>query len=91
MLRRSGREIPESDISIYPLATSTQQDSNSCGLFALNAIEHNYIQQSPLLQSDIFSLASYRMEIALQLLQEDAVSVFLSKLFLMKSQLINIW
>jgi hypothetical protein len=74
MLRRSGKEIPEEDISIYPLATAIQQDFNTCGLFALNAIEHHYFK-SPLLQSDVLSLAQYRMEIALSLLQKDAVSI----------------
>ena len=77
MLRRSRKDIPESDISIYPLEIATQQDTNSCGLFALNAIEHYYLQHSPLLQSDALSLAHYWMEIALTLLQEGAVSTIL--------------
>lgn len=78
MLRRSGHEIPRSDISIYPLETTTQNDEDSCGLFALNAISHHYLKQnSPLLQFDIISLARYRMEITLDLLQDDAVSIFL--------------
>jgi hypothetical protein len=76
MLSRSGKAIPESDISIYPLATTIQQDSNSCGLLALNAIEHHYLPDSPLLQPDIISVAYYRMEIALQLLQGNTVSMF---------------
>lgn len=43
MICRSGKEILESDISIYPLETGIQKDSDSCGLFALNAIEHHFI------------------------------------------------
>jgi hypothetical protein len=75
MLDRSGHGIPESDISIYPLPTAVQQDPFSCGLFALNAISHHYLpQNSPLLQSDVFSLAHCRLELALDLLQEGAVS-----------------
>jgi hypothetical protein len=77
MLRRSRKEIPELDISIYPLTTTTQQDSNSCGLFALNAIEHHYLQHIPLLQPDTLSLACYRIEIALDLLQKGTVSTSL--------------
>jgi len=75
MLSRSGYDIPESDISIYPLEITIQKDPISCGLFALNAISHHYLQQnSPLLESSVLSLARYRMEIALELLQEGAVS-----------------
>jgi len=76
MLSRSGQGIPESDISIYPLETTIQQDFNSCGLFALNAIEHHYLQNSPLLQLDALSVAHNWMQIALGLLQEGAVSIF---------------
>jgi hypothetical protein len=76
MFRRSGQEIPELDISIYQLATSIQQDFNSCGLFALNAIKHHYFQDSPLLQPDVLSVAHCHLQIALGLLQEGTVSVF---------------
>ena len=42
--------MPESDISIYPLPTSTQYNPISCGLFALNAISHYYLPEDfPLL------------------------------------------
>ena len=86
MVRRSLQEISMSDISIYPLATSMQPDYDSCGLFSLNAIEHHYLQQNtPLLRSDTLSLAHYRMEIALGLLQDDAVSIFSQKLPLMSN------
>lgn len=75
LLDRSGLRIPESDISIYPLEITIQQDPISCGLCALNALSHHYLQQnSPLLQPDTISLAHYRMEIALDLIQEDTVS-----------------
>ena len=78
MLSQSGRGIQESDISIYSLEIAVQKDPFSCGLFVLNAISHYYLQQnSPLLQSDPLSLAHYRMEIALELLKEGAVSSFL--------------
>ena len=80
MLYQSGKEISEIDISIYPLATTNQQDFNSCGLFAFNAIEHHYLEHLPLLQPDICSLAYYQIKIALNLLQEDTVSVFLLKI-----------
>lgn len=77
MLSRSGHKIPESDISIYALDITIQKDPSSCGLFALNAISHHYLKQdSPLLKSDALSLAHYRMEIALELLQGGAVSLF---------------
>ena len=80
MLSQSGHGIQKSDISIYPMEISVEQDPNSYGLFALNAISHHYLQQnSPLLQSDTLSLAHYQMEIALELLQEGAVSLFLYK------------
>ena len=86
MVCRSVQGISMSDISIYPLATSMQPDYDSCGLFALNAIEHHYLQQNtPLLRSDTLSLARYRMEIALGLLQDDAVSIFPQKLSLMSN------
>ena len=75
MLRRSGHPMPESDISIYPLPTSTQHDVISCGLFALNAIGHYYLPENfPLLAPGSLSLAQSRLELALDLLQEGAVS-----------------
>jgi len=78
MLARSGHPTPESDISIYPLPTGMQIDPISCGLFALNAIGHHYLPQHfPLLHSGDHSLPHYRMELALELLQEEAVSHFL--------------
>lgn len=74
MLSRSGHKIPESDISIYPLQTKIQQDPISCGLFALNAISHHYLPHAPLLQPDVLSVTHSRIELALELLVEGAVS-----------------
>jgi hypothetical protein len=77
MLSRSQHGIEVSDISIFPLSITVQEDLISCGLFALNAIGHHYLQQnSPLLQPDSLSLAQYRMEIALKLLHDESVSSF---------------
>jgi hypothetical protein len=91
MLSRSGSNFQESQISISSLEIATQQDSNSCGLFALNAISHHYLQQkSPLLQSNAISVRNYRMEIALKLLQEDAVSVFLNPNFITGLELMTL-
>ena len=70
----------EADISIYPLEITVQQDLISYGLFVLNAISHHFFHKnSSLLQSDIFSLVHYQIGIALELLQEGAVSLFLYK------------
>ena len=78
MLSWSGHGFQEADISVYPLEITIQQDFISCGLLALNAVGHHLLQQnSPLLQSNILSLVHYRIEIALELLQEGAVSLFL--------------
>ena len=88
MLSQSGTKVQESQISISPLGIATQRDSNSCGLFALNAISHHYLQQkSPLLHSNPQSLRSYRMEIALGLLQKDAVSTLLNANFVIGIEL----
>ena len=45
MLSRAGTQMPVEDISIYDLATGVQKDSISCGLFALNSIDHHYLPQ----------------------------------------------
>ena len=77
MMSRSGKEMPISDIPILPLEISAQLDSNSCGLFSLNAIGHHYLPHKfPLLNSDSLSIVQFRMEIALELLHNDAVSAF---------------
>ena len=75
MLARSGRDIPISEISVFPLETEIQNDYDSCGLFALNAIDHHF-NNSPFLHSDVLPLAQYRMEIALGILQINTVSEF---------------
>lgn len=75
MLRRSKKEFPISDIPVFQLETGIQNDSDSCGLFALNAIDH-FFNNSPLLQPDNLLLAQYRMRIALGILQLNAVSIF---------------
>ena len=73
MLTQSQHRIEISDISIFPLTITIQEDVISCGLFALNAIGHHYLQQvSPLLQPDSLSLAQYWMEIALKLLHDES-------------------
>ena len=75
MLLRAGTQMPVNDISIYPLPTGVQQDSISCGLFALNSIGRHYFPQGfPPLQHGDLSLPRYRLELALDLLQKGAVS-----------------
>jgi len=77
MLSRSQHQVEISDICLFPLATTIQKDPNSCGLFALNAIGHHYLQQdSLLLQPDSLSVVQSRMEIALKLLHDGSVSLF---------------
>jgi len=72
---QSGHGIMESDISVYSLPTTIQKDAFSCGLIAPNAISHHYLPQtSPLLQPNPLSVAHCRLEFALDLLQDDAVS-----------------
>ena len=75
MLGRSESTVQEPQIPISPLEIAVQQNPNSCGHFALNAISYYHLQQnSPLLQSNTQSLKNYWMKIALELLQADAVS-----------------
>ena len=78
ILSWSGCEIQWSKISIHPLSITIQQDPISCGLFALNAVSHHYLQQdSPLWEPDNITLAHCWMEIALELLHEGGVHLFL--------------
>lgn len=80
MLWRSGIKMLQSDIPICPLMTTIQENYNSCGLFALNAIRHHYLPQDfPLLQSDYLLVVCYRLEIALGLLSESTVSTYYKK------------
>ena len=76
LLSQSGQGVLRSDIPIHQLETMNQPDLISCGLFTLNAIGHYYLPQViPLLQPDPSSMAYYRLEIALELLQAGAVSL----------------
>jgi hypothetical protein len=85
MLERSTHRMPESDISVYPLSITGQRDSNSCGLLALNAISHHYLpQKSPLLQPGTLSIAQARLELALDHLQDGAVSYFLYRISMLQ-------
>lgn len=84
MLSRAGTPIPVNDISIYHLSTGIQEDSISCGLFALNSISCHYFPQLflPLQHGDL-SLPRYRLELALDLLQRGAVSHILYRIMLL--------
>lgn len=84
MLSRAGTPIPVNDISIYHLSTGIQEDSISCGLFALNSISRHYFPQLflPLQHGDL-SLPRYRLELALDLLQRGAVSHILYRIMLL--------
>lgn len=57
------------------LPTQSQNDSTSCGLFALNAIAHHYLEH-PLLSSDPIALACRRMEIVLHIIGSMTVCLF---------------
>jgi hypothetical protein len=77
MLSRSGRDMQISDIPIFQLETGVQRDYDSCGLFALNSIGHHYLPwKFPLLEFNHLLLAKFQIEIALELLQGDTVSIF---------------
>jgi Ulp1 family protease len=54
-------------VTIDWLPTQSQNDSTSCGLFALNGIAHHYLEH-PLLSSDPITLACRRMEIVLHII-----------------------
>lgn len=69
---RSGRKLDGNSVPVHPLPTGHQDDSTSCGLFALNALSHHYLDQ-PLLSPDQISLVHARMEIALDLLNGNTV------------------
>ncbi len=62
-------------ITLDKLPTGYQDDSASCGLFALNAIAHHYLQH-PLLPSDPIMLVCYRMEIGLNIISSMTVCLF---------------
>ena len=69
---RSGTNININSILVHPLPTGQQDDSVSCGLFALNAIGYHYLGD-PLLSNDKMSLVSKRMDIASDLLHGNMV------------------
>jgi len=69
---RSGRHLDISSIPVHPLQTGYQDDSTSCGLFALNAIGCYYLDHQ-ILPTDQMSLVSARMDIALDLLNGNTV------------------
>ena len=62
-------------VTLHQLPTGYQDDSTSCGLFALNAIGHYYLEH-PLLYSDPIMLACHRMEIALDIINSMTVCLF---------------
>ena len=68
--------LPTGDkITIHQLPTGCQNDSTSCGLFALNAISHYYLE-NPLLHPDPAALVCHRMEIALDIISSMTVCLF---------------
>ena len=69
---RSGQETGDDHAPIHPLPTGHQDNSTSCGLFALNAICHHDLSD-PLLSPDQMSLVCNQMEIALDLLHSNTV------------------
>jgi len=71
LYQRSGRSM-DSPSPVTSLSTGYQNDGASCGLFALNAIGHHYLDQ-PLLSPDHKLLACRRMEITLDLIYENTV------------------
>ena len=64
---RSSKLPTRDNITICQLPTGYQEDTSSCGLFALNAITHYYLKH-PLLDSSPIVLACRRMEIALDII-----------------------
>ena len=70
--QRSGRKLDIDSILVHPLQTGYQNDSTSCGLFALNAIGCHYLDHQ-ILPADQMSLVSARMDIALDLLNGNMV------------------
>ena len=74
---RSDQSPHNGPVPVHSLPTGHQNDSTSCGLFALNAIDHYYLG-SPLLPSDRMSLVLRWMEITLNYLHAKTVSVILN-------------
>jgi len=70
--QKSGRNIGTDSVLVRHLPTGYQDDSVSCGLFALNAIGHHYLGHQ-LLPTNQISLVCARMDIALDLLNGNIV------------------
>lgn len=75
LIKRSTKLSGKRNITLGQLPTGYQNDSNSCGLFALNAIAHHYLGD-PLLPSDPTTLACRRMEITLNIVNTMTVCIF---------------
>ena len=75
LANRSSRLPTRDEIPICQLPTGHQQDASSCGLFALNAITHHYLNH-PLLDSSPINLVCARMEIALDIIGSMTVCLF---------------
>jgi hypothetical protein len=73
---RSKQNVDSNPVQIHFLSTGYQDDTVSCGLFALNALDHYYLKY-PLLSPDRVSVALARMDIALYLLQANMVCILL--------------
>lgn len=73
--RRSNLSVGDGSIPVHLLPTGHQNDVTSCGLFALNALRHYYLDHL-LLPSNPISLVYNRMEIALDLLHTNTVCLF---------------
>ena len=67
--KRSGRNL---DVNSIPVHTGYQDDAVSCGLFALNALDHHYLGHQ-LLPTNQISLVCAWMDIALDLLNGNMV------------------
>jgi len=78
--KKSGRNINTDSILVHHLPTGYQDDSVSCGLFALNAIGHHYLGHQ-LLPTNQMSLVCARMDITLVLLNGNTVCFFCCTLF----------
>ena len=75
LISRSSK-LPTSDkITLGQLPTECQDDSTSCGLFALNAIAHHYLNH-PLLPPNPTTLVCQRMEITLNIINSMTVCLF---------------
>lgn len=74
---RSKQGSKSEPVPVHSLPTGYQNDSTSCGLFALNAIDHHYLG-SPLLSPDRMKLVLRWMEITLSYLHGNTVSIILN-------------